>query len=472
VLIDSGTVEITLLAAAVLVGATGTWSPCGFSMIETIGPTGHTGGRWVTPAACATFLPGAVAGGLITFGGLALAGSVLPGGWLSYALAGSVALAAAVAEARGSRIAPQIRRQLPEHWRRVMPMPLAAALYGVLLGLGFTTFVLTFGVWALAGVALALGDPAVGLALGAGFGVGRALPIVALAPIADRPTGRAAVDLMAARPGLYRGIRLGDSLALVAAAVALFGAAGAEAEVKHARPAADPSVSSGDFVSQRGTSRAAELRAAGGGGVTRLPGTDPAIGGSYIAVIRGGDVVLLARSDLAEVSRVAVPDADAVAVSDDWLAVRRRPGRRDRLQVRSIASGGSIGESRPVATAAERSQIGRPSLGGNRIAYAVASPSKNKLVIHRPGTGERNTILRSHKAGLSNPSLYGQAMLYVRTERGHDELRLRKLKRGGRDRRLRSRNARMWSTALSEKRAYVTILAGTKPASRVISVKR
>jgi hypothetical protein len=471
VLIDFGAVEITLLAAAVLVGATGTWSPCGFSMIETIGPTGHTGGRWVTPAACATFLPGALAGGLVTFGGLAVAGSALPGGWLSYALAAALALVSAVAEARGSRIAPQIRRQLPEHWRRVMPMPLAAALYGVLLGLGFTTFVLTFGVWALAGVAFALGDPAIGLALGAGFGVGRALPIVALAPIADRPAGRAAVALMADRPGLYRGIRLGDSLALSAAAVALFGAAGAEADVKRARPAADPSVSGGDFVSQRGTSRKAELRAAGGGGLTRLPGNDPAIGGSYIAVIQGGDVVLLARSNLGEVDRVAVPDADDVAVSDDWLAVRRRPGRHDRLQVRPLSPAGEIGDSRPVATAADRAQLGRPSMGGDRIAYAVASPAKNKLVIHRPGTGERNTILRSRKAGLSSPSLYGQAMLYVRTERNHDELRLRKLERGGRDRRLRTGN-RLWSTALSAKRAYVTVLAGTKPASRVVSVRR
>ena len=48
-----------------------------------------------------------------------------------------------------------------------MPMPLAAALYGVLLGLGFTTFVLSFGVWALAGVSLAVGDPSLGLLLGA-----------------------------------------------------------------------------------------------------------------------------------------------------------------------------------------------------------------------------------------------------------------------------------------------------------------
>ena len=91
-------------------------------------------------------------------------------------------------EARGTRIVPQIRRQLPEHWRRVMPMPLAAALYGVLLGLGFTTFVLSFGVWALAGVSLAVGDPSLGLLLGAAFGIGRAIPIVVLAPLSGQPT--------------------------------------------------------------------------------------------------------------------------------------------------------------------------------------------------------------------------------------------------------------------------------------------
>ena len=69
-----------------------------------------------------------------------------------------------------SPIVPQVRRQLPEHWRRVMPMPVAAGLYGVLLGLGFTTFVLTFGVFALAGIALAVGEPAVGVAVGLAFG--------------------------------------------------------------------------------------------------------------------------------------------------------------------------------------------------------------------------------------------------------------------------------------------------------------
>ena len=60
-------------------------------------------------------------------------------------------------------IVPQVRRQLPVRWRSSMPMPVAAAGYGVLLGLGFTTFVLSYGVWALMGIVLAVGDPLAGL---------------------------------------------------------------------------------------------------------------------------------------------------------------------------------------------------------------------------------------------------------------------------------------------------------------------
>src|SRR6185295_10608938 len=107
------------------------------------------------------------------------------GGRVAYLLAAGIALAAAFAEARGTRIVPQIRRQLPESWRWTMPLPLAAGLYGVLLGLGFTTFVLSFGVWALAGIGVALGDPTSGLVIGAAFGVGRAIPVVAVAPAVD-----------------------------------------------------------------------------------------------------------------------------------------------------------------------------------------------------------------------------------------------------------------------------------------------
>ena len=52
--------ELALGLAALLAGLTGTWSPCGFSMIETLGPTGHIGGRATTIAACVTFTLGAL----------------------------------------------------------------------------------------------------------------------------------------------------------------------------------------------------------------------------------------------------------------------------------------------------------------------------------------------------------------------------------------------------------------------------
>jgi methylglutaconyl-CoA hydratase len=138
------------------------------------------------------------------------------GGPAALGAAAVVAVAAAAADARGLRIAPQIRRQVPEAWRRERPVAVAAAGYGVLLGLGFTTFVLTFAVWALAGASVALGDPALGLGIGLAFGLGRALPVVALAPRAH-----AATAVMCERPGILVGLRRVDAVALAAVALAL-----------------------------------------------------------------------------------------------------------------------------------------------------------------------------------------------------------------------------------------------------------
>jgi hypothetical protein len=207
--------DVVLILAAAAAGVTGAWSPCGFSMVETLAPQGYAGRMRVTVAACSTFAVGALAGGAITFGGLALLGQAL--GASAPAVAAAVALAAAIGEARGTRIVPQVRRQVPESWRRRMPVPLAAGLYGVLLGFGFTTFILTFAVWALAGVSVALGDPALGLAIGLAFGAGRLLPVVVLAPAG----GGALHAAMAERPRILRSLRAVDAVALTACAVAL-----------------------------------------------------------------------------------------------------------------------------------------------------------------------------------------------------------------------------------------------------------
>jgi len=211
---------IVAALTAFAAGVTGAWSPCGFSMVDTLGEAGR--GRRSMLAACATFTAGAVAGGVVTFGTLSLLGAALQVGGSGLAVAAAVAIAAlaAAGEAAGVRVVPQIRRQVPERWRRVMPLPVAAALYGLLLGLGFTTFVLTLAVWALAGVSVALGAPAVGLAIGIGFGLGRALPVVVMAPRLPELGGRM-LARMIERPRILRGLRLVDGALLAVLAVAL-----------------------------------------------------------------------------------------------------------------------------------------------------------------------------------------------------------------------------------------------------------
>jgi hypothetical protein len=210
---------LVFVLAALAAGITGAWSPCGFSMVETLAPAGYAGRLRTTLVACATFTPGALVGGVITFGGLALLGSAL--GAAAPVIAALIALAAAAGEARGARIMPQVRRQVPESWRRVMPVPLAAGLYGVLLGLGFTTFILTFAVWALAGVSVAVGDPGLGVVVGLAFGAGRLLPVVVLAPAARTGAGAAAHAAMAERPAILRSLRAVDALAMAACAIVL-----------------------------------------------------------------------------------------------------------------------------------------------------------------------------------------------------------------------------------------------------------
>jgi hypothetical protein len=454
-----GALEVSLAAAALVIGLTGTWSPCGFSMVETIGPVGHTGGRRTTLAACATFLPGAIAGGVATFGSLAVLGDLLhgAGGRAAYLIAAGIAAVAAVAEARGTPIVPQIRRQLPEHWRRLMPMPVAAALYGVLLGLGFTTFVLSFGVWALAGISLAVGEPEAGLVIGAAFGIGRAVPIVALAPLAGTRLGARATELMAERPGIYRGFRLGDAAALLAAAAALGTSGSATAAQTAVSNGADPSADGPDLVFQR-SDRSGVL--ARDGQEIALPGSDPAVGGPYVAVIEGGEAVLLDRGGLGEVARIPAAGADALAVSGDWLVFRRREGARDVLDAVRIVDPLNPGPPQRITSAASPNQVGRPSIDGDVVVWATAQRDESR-VWRRDLSERKNKVLAGSRfALLSNPSIDGGKLVYVRAGERSDLLIERSsTKRGGGHPIHRFKGqGYLWSTELEGGTAYVTVV--------------
>ncbi len=476
--------ELSLVGAALLAGLTGAWSPCGFSMVETVGIAGDGARRGTTVAACATFLPGAVIGGVTTFGLLSALGDLAngAGGRTACLLAAAIALVAAAAEARGTRIVPQIRRQLPERWRWTMPLPLAAGLYGILLGLGFTTFVLSFGVWALAGISVALGDPLLGLMVGAAFGVGRAIPVLAVAPIVDSPLGRRCIELMAERPALYRAFRLGDAVTLCLLAAALTATATATAARTEVSHGADPSTAAKALAFQT-SGRAAVERVKGH--TYRLPGRDPAIGGPYAAVISGTDRIrILDRFTRKPVGSVSAPGVRALAISARWLAYLVVDGDRYRLRARRINRPEHPGDVKGIASTSSPAQVGHPSLDGGTVFYAVSRRHRNSIKRLNLNTGTGGTTLRSSSAELLNPAADRKHLLYVRVGRGPEpplathprrlrqSLMIRRIGGGGRGRAIFTLHGRrtLWTTALTASRAYVTVLGRKGP--RIISVHR
>ena len=321
---------VAIALAALVAGVAGAWSPCGFSMVDTIGTALGDVRRATMTLATVTFTVGALAGGAVTFGGLALLGSLLGGGagGVRDAVAAALALAAAAADWRGLRIAPQIRRQVPERWRWIMPLPLACALYGVLLGLGFTTFVLSFAVWALAGMSFAAGSLTFGLVAGIAFGAGRALPVLWIAPRLGREDGQRALDRLALEPRLWLGLRRVDAIALSFCAL-LLGAAAATA----APPAllghvgTDPSTA-GTRSFGSGRRPAGGSRARRGRFASRVATPRSAAGGS-----RGSPPPARSRSRRASRRplRACSPlrparASTALAVSRSWLVVRDQGG--------------------------------------------------------------------------------------------------------------------------------------------------
>ena len=374
-----------VIVAALVAGVTGAWSPCGFSMVETLAPSGYAQRLRTTAIACATFAAGALVGGVITFGGLALLGAAL-GANAPY-VAAAIALIAAAGEARNLRIVPQVRRQVPESWRRVMPVPLAAGLYGVLLGLGFTTFILTFAVWALAGISVAVGDPATGVAIGLAFGVGRALPVIALAPSGGGRLHAA----MAERPRILRSLRALDAAALAVTALTL-ATAPAQAAVS---------------VFAVGYADAEPRRPAAGPAPPRRPGRDPRARGHAArcpATTRrsaaGGPRTSSARRSRSRAGRRSRRPAPTRSRSPrpGWRGTRRAPSTPRRCTRRPSRARWS-----PATSAARCSS-------GNLLVYAIDGRIEAIDLV----TGVHQLLRREARAELRGPSVDGYRLTYIK----------------------------------------------------------
>jgi len=195
-------------------------------MVETITPVVNGGrARWlgtlVLHALGATVTAVAFGAALGWFGGLLGAPWGRPG---LIALA-AAAVAYGLAELSRRRLPiPQLRRQVPDWWRTFFGRPVAAALYGAGLGVGFFTYLAhgTFVVVAFA--AVAGGRPGIGASVVAPFGLVRGLS-AAVAWRSDTPErSRALVDRLVSASEVRR--KAANALVTaavgVAAAVAAF----------------------------------------------------------------------------------------------------------------------------------------------------------------------------------------------------------------------------------------------------------
>lgn len=157
-------------------------------MVETIAPVVHEGKRsryyttvllFAVGATVSAALVGLVAGTL----GMVLGAPWGTGSWIAVAVA---AVIYALREAFDLPVpVPDRHRQVPQWWRSFYSPPVTAVLYGFGLGIGYLTY-LSYGTYFVVTIAaLVSGEPLVGAAICAPFGLGRALSVV----LANRKAG-------------------------------------------------------------------------------------------------------------------------------------------------------------------------------------------------------------------------------------------------------------------------------------------
>jgi hypothetical protein len=229
-------------------------------------------------------------------------------------------------------------------------------------------------------------------------------------------------------------------------------------------------------------------------------GAHPALGGGRLAVIGANVIQVRQTSGAPFTATIPAPGADAVAVSAQWVAWRAREADGDAIYAAALGGG----QPRRIAKSAE---LGRPSIDGGRLAYHVPGRNGSRIVIADIATGKRTTVRRERRALLTNPSLAGGRLLYVRSVYTRQELRLGPPRKRNprRDRRLwsmpptgrrdaghepgkehhehgwprrlwprpkRGLSATLWTTALAADVAYVTLLRQVSGAPLEVAILR
>ena len=420
----------------------------------------------ITPAVCGSRRRRRIA--ITLFTGAATVSAALVGvalGTLGLVLGGTAALVAAAAIAGLAALRelglvrvplPQSRRPVPQWWHARLPLPVWSAGYGAGLGAGFFTFQPVATFWVACAAAVALGRP---LAAGAGFalyGVGRALMVVL--PAWRDPEVTAAVERLARlRPALVRvnGVVLAGCAVALALALTLAPPAGAG--VMKLGPTGlnlDPTASKGVFAHTSGSKGDAQVvvRAPGAAPIT-YPGSSPSLHGPLLAYEDGPDVRIVRWQTGDEVARM--DNAQKPQLRWPWLAFRRpMDGGRKHLRLKNMQTG----QSRLVARAGPKKDLGRPALHRGRLAWHTAGPTGSQIFLYNLATRRRQVVARTKIALLANPALGGARIAWTEQRRTGSKLFVKRI--GTKQRRQVARttqgNRVFWTTALDNDFAYVT----------------
>jgi hypothetical protein len=284
---------------------------------------------------------------------------------------------------------------------------------------------------------------------------------------------------MAMRPALLRGARAGDALALTAVAAALLAAAGSAgaadpgaADRVLVRNGSDPAAAGAALVYEARPGRAMLLT---GGTRTELPGTDPAIGGPWLAVIHQRRVEVRDRATLAVAAAIRVRRADALAVTRGWLAIRLARKRGDRIIAMPLSEAGHPGRPVAVTRVHTPGQLSRPAVSGRMLVVARSRSGKSSLLRARlrAGGARARSLISSRRAVYAGPSIAGTKIAYVATTDREQAVRIKGAGRG-RGRKVTRRGdgpPTLWTTALAGKRVHVTVVS-RNGHGKLITVRR
>lgn len=169
------------LLVAVAAALRGVWSPCGLSMLSSLNPMSERARGHRFGVTAAWYSVGGALGGLALGAVCALAAVGLDAAHLSrstgFAVAAVVALAGAWSDGPVGPALPDHPRQVDETWMGRFRRWIYAAGYGVQIGTGFATYIMTAAVYLTAALAV-LAGPRDALLVGLVFGAVRGLAIL------------------------------------------------------------------------------------------------------------------------------------------------------------------------------------------------------------------------------------------------------------------------------------------------------